>query len=260
MAVSLLLGALAKAGGGDLVKQIAGGAGKAVLGKIADRYGLDVNDPAFDETAADRLAADQESNRFVAEMRGLEVDAFKTKVADAQHARSSTLGAREKMSMDHQQKVDVINLWESIAMSLGGLLFVVGLIIFLIWMKFKHADVELDDFTKTIITAMLTWITKDLVSQRSNYKWGSTEGSSRKNATIQAALEREQDQDEMEIKQTPKIVETVSTTRPIHSPAQAAPQPAAPAPAPAPEMDEIDAAMADTVSTTRPGSNGDNIL
>ena len=96
------------------------------------------------------------------------------------------------------------------------------------------------------------------IRDSSNYKWGSTEGSSRKNATIQAALEREQDQDEMEIKQTPKIAETVSTTRPIHNPVQAAPQPAAPAPAP--EMDEIDAAMAETVSTTRPGSNGDNIL
>ena len=82
--------------------------------------------------------------------------------------------------------------------------------------------------------------------------FGSSVGSKQKSA----ARAEDEKRDDMIAAQQPRIVETVSTTRPIHNPAQAAPQPAAPAP----EMDEIDAAMAETVSTTRPGSEQDNIL
>ena len=259
MAASKLIGMLGELGGGTLVGQIAKGVGGPIISSIAERYGLDQNDPKFDETAADRLAADQEANQFVKDMEAMHLEKFKVRVGDAQHARTATMSAREKMSLEHQQKIDMINLFESVFMSVGGLVFLIGSVGALVWFESKTPSEDaIPDWLQSVIIFLLGWISKDLISLRAQFKFGSTEGSSKKNNIISEVLEREQEQDEMEIKQQPRIVETVSTTRPMHSPAQAAPQPVAPAPAP--EMDEIDAAMAATVSTTRPGSNGDNIL
>ena len=232
MAVSLLLGALAKAGGGDLVKQIAGGAGKAVLGKIADRYGLDVNNPAFDETAADRLAADQESNRFIAEMRAHEVEEQKARMLDVQDARKQT------------QFADLVKLL-AIGLSIVYILVMIALFFF--------SSDDLAPWAEANLNQMISVLNNLLIATWAFF-FGSSVGSKQKSA----ARAEDEKRDDMIAAQQPRIVETVSTTRPIHNPAQAAPQPAAPAPAP--EMDEIDAAMADTVSTTRPGSNEDNIL
>ena len=234
MAVSLLLGALAKAGGGDLVKQIAGGAGKAVLGKIADRYGLDVNSADFDMTAAQKIESDKESNRFIAEMRAHEVEEQKARMLDVQDARKQT------------QFADLVKIL-AIGLSIVYILVMIALFFF--------SSDDLAPWAEANLNQMISVLNNLLIATWAFF-FGSSVGSKQKSA----ARAEDEKRDDMIAAQQPRIVETVSTTRPIHNPAQAAPQPAAPAPAPAPEMDEIDAAMADTVSTTRPGSNGDNIL
>ena len=232
MAVSLLLGALAKAGGGDLVKQIAGGAGKAVLGKIADRYGLDVNSADFDMTAAQKIESDKESNRFIAEMRAHEVEEQKARMLDVQDARKQT------------QFADLVKLL-AIGLSIVYILVMIALFFF--------SSDDLAPWAEANLNQMISVLNNLLIATWAFF-FGSSVGSKQKSA----ARAEDEKRDDMIAAQQPRIVETVSTTRPIHNPAQAAPQPAAPAPAP--EMDEIDAAMADTVSTTRPGSNEDNIL
>ena len=248
MAVSLLLGALAKAGGGDLVKQIAAGAGKAVLGKIADRYDLDVNDPKFDETAADRLASDKEANQFIKDMEAMHLEKFKVKTADTQDARKHYYANPED---DTPKKII-----DRTYMMLGACVTVQLVIIIISAVVTKAVTVEAAAASNTV-SMIIGSLLKQMGSQ-SDFYFGSSIGSKQKQESLDKEMEMDRAEDKMEAKA--RIVETVSTTRPIHSPAQAAPQPAAPAPAPAPEMDEIDAAMADTVSTTRPGSNGDNIL
>ena len=232
MAISLLLGALSKAGGGDLVKQIAGGAGKAVLGKIADRYGLDVNSADFDMTAAQKIESDKESNRFIAEMRAHEVEEQKARMLDVQDARKQT------------QFADLVKLL-AIGLSIVYILVMIALFFF--------SDDTLAPWAEANLNQMISVLNNLLIATWAFF-FGSSVGSKEKSA----ARAEDEKRDDMIAAQQPRIVETVSTTRPIHNPAQATPQPAAPAPAP--EMDEIDAAMAATVSTTRPGSNEDNIL
>ena len=247
MALGLLTKALGAMGGGDVAKAIIGPAGNAIINGISKKYGLDMSSPTFDADAAAAVLADkQEANRFIESMRAQDVESFKTAVQDTQHARDATFGAREKMTIEHQQKVDIINLYESIAMSIGGLVLVVGALAGLVYIT-TIEDIVIPEWLQVLIVATITWLTKDLISQRSNFKWGSSEGSKLKSAQNAEAEKRE---DAIEAK---RVVEQVSTQRPIHQPAQ----PAAPQPT---EPDELDKIVHESISTTRPTSAGDSLL
>ena len=258
MSAKNLLKVLGGLGGNTLVGQIAKGVGGPILSGIADRYGLSQDDEDFSETAADRLLADKEANLFVKDMEDKAIRKLEIEAQSSQDARLVFAGQRESMDIGHRQKVDILMLWESMIMSVGGVVLIFGSYVALIWLFMSGDSPDLPDWLYVLIGGGLTRLHDDLITKRQSYKFGTTQSSANKTDVMSNALKREQNEDEIEAKQKPRIVETVSTTRPIHNPAQAEPQPAAPAPAP--EMDEIDAAMADTVSTTRPGSNGDNIL
>ena len=223
-----------------------------MLGKIADRYDLDVNDPKFDETAADRLAADKEANQFIKEMEAMHLEKFKVKTADTQDARKHYYANPED---DTPKKII-----DRTYMMLGACVTIQLVIIIISAVVTKAVTVEAAAASNTV-SMIIGSLLKQMGSQ-SDFYFGSSIGSKTSGAAnekvMQTLLDDDREDDRQERSEKARIVETVSTTRPIHNPAQAAPQPAAPAPAP--EMDEIDAAMAATVSTTRPGSNGDNIL
>jgi len=243
MALSLITGALKQLGGGDIAGKLIGAGGNAILNKISDKYDLDMSSPTFDaEASAAMLADKQEANQLLKDMRAMEVQAFEISAKDTAHARTTTFSAREKMSMEHQQRVDIINLYESIAMSIGGLIVVVGSLVALIYVT-TVTGVEIPEWLQVMIVATITWLTKDLISQRSNFKWGSSEGSKSKSAAIAEGEKRE---DMIEAKQA-EVIQQLPTARPqmaIAAPAQPV----------ITEPDAIDAAMGESLSTTRPGA------
>jgi len=243
MGLGLLTKALKTIGGGDIAKAMIAPAGNAILNGIAKKYNLDLSSPTFDKDAAAAILADrQEANRFVESMRSHDVEAFKAETVDRQDARRVTFSAREKMSLEHQQKIDTINLYEALAMSIGGLLLIMGLLGWLVWL---HVDEPNDsklipEWLYMLIGTTITFISKDLISVRSQYKHGSTEGSSRKNTIISDVLQREQEEDARQ-PQRP-VIEQIPVQRPVHTP-----------------EDDVGVEVYEAISTRRP-SDEENIL
>ena len=253
MSAKNLLKVLGDLGGGTLAGQIAKGVGGPILSGIAERYGLNQDDEDFSETAADRLLADKESNQFIKDMEAMHLEKFKVKTADTQDARKHYYANPED---DTPKKII-----DRTYMMLGACVTVQLVIIIISAVVTKAVTVEAAAASNTV-SMIIGSLLKQMGSQ-SDFYFGSSIGSKTSGAAnekvMQTLLDDGREDDRQERSEKARIVETVSTTRPIHNPVQAAPQPAAPA-TPAPEMDEIDAAMAETVSTTRPGSEQDNIL
>lgn len=191
-----LLGALKTIGGTELMGAATKAAGAGLINMIEQKTGLKVSDDEFDEAAGAYALANQdrilEHKEIIA---ANELEQKKLIVGDVQHARDAALSARERLSIEHQQKVDLINLYESLFMSIGGLVFVIAAITGLVYAT-ASKSVDIDEWLQVLIVATITWLTKDLISQRSTFKWGSTEGSKDKNTIIEDVLQRAHEDDD----------------------------------------------------------------
>lgn len=235
MGLKLLTAALKAAGGADLAGDLIKGVGGPVLEHIGKKIGIEPGQPGFDAAAAAHVEA--MGLQFIEELREI--------MRDRQHARDTTMNARSKMEMQHQQWADKWNLIESLFMSIGGIILVVGSLVTIGIMEAKF-KVEFSDFYKTLITAVITFMTRDLIAARSAYKHGTTHSSAKKTEAMNQVLEREQKED---ANFQSRVVAQMSTERPR------APQPVAAAPDDdlfAPDLDDTgdDSESIDTLIST----------
>ena len=225
MALPLLSGALKMLGGGDVAKKLASAGGNILLNKVSEKYGLDMSSPDFDKEAAEAMLADKvESNKLIVDMRAHEVEETKARLLDVQDARKQ------------EQFADLVKL---LAIGLSVIyVIVMGCLFFL-------ANDKLEPWAEANLNQMISVLNNLLIATWAFF-FGSSVGSKQKSAQ-QAEDEK---RDDILESQKSRVVEQVSTQRPIHQPTE--PQPT--------EPDELDNILHKSISTTRPTSAGDSLL
>ena len=187
-----------------------------------------MSSPDFDKEAAEAMLADKvESNKLIVDMRAHEVEETKARLLDVQDARKQ------------EQFADLVKL---LAIGLSIIyVIVMGCLFFL-------ATDKLEPWAEANLNQMISVLNNLLIATWAFF-FGSSVGSKQKSAQ-QAEDEK---RDDILESQKSRVVEQVSTQRPIHQPTQ----PATPQPT---EPDELDKIVHESISTTRPTSAGESLL
>ena len=195
MSLALVTAALKSKGFKDLAKAIVKPIGASILSNMLEKAGIDSSSDSMDEELARVINEGKKiTYDFLLAQDQIRLESLKARIGDVQHARDTVFGARAKMTLEHQQWVDRMNLFESMAMSIGGICLVFFTLLSITVATTKYG-VKIPEWLQMLIATTVTWLTKDLISARSNYKFSTSESSSKKNATIGEALEREQEDD-----------------------------------------------------------------
>lgn len=229
MALGLLTTALELAGKSDIAKNLTGKAGEAAIGYFSEKLGIPPGAPEFDQAAADHVRA----------MREQDFAHLEKIIADVQHARNTVYGARGKLSVAHQEWADRMNLYESLFMSIGGIIIVIICLVVIGIMEAIY-EIEFSDFYKTLVTMVITFLTRELIAARSQYKHGTTESSAKKTDQMNQVIEREQREDAQSSQMQQRYVAQLSEDR-----MAAAPQAVVSTPPPADDLFAPDLEAAD---------------
>ena len=204
-----LLAALKQAGGSKLVKFALSAAGESLLHHLEDRTGIKVDDPGFDQSAADYAMANmQEMHGFQLAMRKQSSEDFKTEVGDVQHARDNGMSG----------KMIVL----ACLLVCAAVFSVVGTLAVLLLTPIFKPGVTYPDASMILITAIVNFMLGGVLGALTNYLWGTTRGSENKNVTIREALKRgapaavQVDKSEHEPEREPEVIftEELSDERP----------------------------------------------
>lgn len=206
MALSLLTGALIKMGGGELAKNLTKSAGGAFLNHISETLNIPVGDPAFDEAAA----------AHVATMDLQAIKRFEAKTADTEKARQFFLKNKD----DDTPRVIIDRTYMLLVLCIIVQVVVVVLSVYVV------KDITIAAAGVSSMTSMLMGALLKQMSSQSDFYFGSSFSSQKKDTGKNNLIDRLIDNDEKQDKQMQtQYAAQIETQRRAAPPAQAASHP-----------------------------------